>query len=77
MQTVGEEGEWKEIIGFRVEVELGVICVTMEIIITFTDSMARWKQIYNEEKGAQDRSLGDAGSDLKLLGFGSFDLNVL
>lgn len=49
----------------------------MECNITFLEDTAKWKQIYNKEKGVQDRFLGNAGSDWKWLGFGGFDVNVL
>lgn len=55
---------WIYGIGFAGEVELGVICVPMEINAVFLEDIAKWEEIYDEKKGLQDRALGHTCSDL-------------
>ena len=58
LEAIGEGG-WREGHGgFSGQVELGIICITMELTIILTEKMAKREEIDNEQEGSKDRTLG-------------------
>ena len=58
--AVSKGGGWKRGGGFGGEIELGVIGITVKMDVVFTEDIAKGKEVDDEEKGPQDRSLGHA-----------------
>ena len=44
--------------GFSGEVKLGVVSITVELNLKFTEDIAEGKEIDDEEEGSQDTALG-------------------
>ena len=44
--------------GYGGRVELGIICITMELNIIFMEKIAKREEIDNEQEGSKDRTLG-------------------
>lgn len=63
MQTGTEGGGWEGGSGFGGNVELGVVRVTVEMDVIFTENQTKWDEIYDEKNRAKDRALGNTGGE--------------
>jgi hypothetical protein len=73
----GEGGGRESRGGFGGQVELGIICITMELNIIFTEKMAKREEIDNEQEGSKDRTLGYTRGEGGRMGSTFFELDKL
>ena len=63
--------------GFGGQVELGIICITMELTIILTEKMAKREEIDNKQEGSKDRTLGYTRGEGGRMGATFFELDKL
>ena len=77
LEAIGEGG-WREGRGgFGGQVELGIICITMELNIIFTEKKPKREEIDNEQEGSKERSLGYTRGEGGRMGSTIFELDKI
>ena len=74
LEAIGD-GSGRE--GCGGQVELGIICITMELNIIFMEKMAKREEIDNEQEGSKDRTLGYTRGEGGRMGSKCFELDKL